>query len=138
MARRARWSCKARSFANNTDALGASDLAADAVVAISGANSLVMAADGLLELPADTLQDDPLLSPLADNGGLTPTHSLETGSPALDAGNNAAALEFDQRGEGFPRVVGSAADIGAFEQQSPPEDDTIFRDGFEGSPPPVD
>ncbi|WP_422198417.1 choice-of-anchor Q domain-containing protein [Dokdonella sp.] len=33
----------------------------------------------------------------------------------------------DQRGAGFPRVLGSTADIGAFEGTS----DVIFADGFE-------
>ena len=37
------------------------------------------------------------------------------GSPAVDAGSNLAGLSFDQRGDGFPRVVGAQADIGAFE-----------------------
>lgn len=121
-------------LAANTDAGGASDIGTDAAVTISGGSNLVMAADPLLQLPADTLQDDPSLLPLADNGGLTLTHALDTASPALDAGNNVAALEFDQRGEGFPRVIGTTADIGAFEQQAPLDDDTIFRDGFEGPP----
>jgi putative cofactor-binding repeat protein len=125
-------------LAANTDAGGASDIGTDAAVTISGANNLVMAADPLLQLPADTLQDDPSLLPLADNGGLTLTHALDAASPALDAGNNAAALEFDQRGEGFAREVGAAADVGAFELQAPAEDDTIFRDGFETAPPAAD
>ena len=62
-----------------------------------------------------------LLGPLADNGGSTLTHALLPGSPAIDTGNNALALdengnplETDQRG--VIRVVG-AADIGAFETQ---------------------
>ena len=64
---------------------------------------------------------DPLLGPLADNGGPTQTLAVLAGSPALDAGNNALSLNFDQRGAGFARVSGTAADIGAFEHQvSPP------------------
>src|SRR5207245_3920500 len=63
---------------------------------------------------------DPLLGPLTDNGGPTPTMALLHGSPALDAGDNALlhgpyALRTDQRG--FPRKSGSHVDIGAFEFQ---------------------
>ena len=66
---------------------------------------------------------DPKLGALADNGGPTRTMALLAGSPALDAGSNALAvdpgtgipLSFDQRG--FYRVFNSRADIGAFEVQ---------------------
>jgi hypothetical protein len=60
---------------------------------------------------------DPLLGPLQDNGGPTMTHALLIGSPAIDAGNNAYATDWDQRGEGFPRIVNGIIDIGAFEYQ---------------------
>jgi len=69
---------------------------------------------------------NPKLGPLADNGGPILTMALLPGSPAIDAGNTAAAPRTDQRG--FPRPVGSAADIGAYEycylpvlQISPPQ-----------------
>ncbi|HEY8505742.1 MAG TPA: VCBS repeat-containing protein, partial [Gemmataceae bacterium] len=58
---------------------------------------------------------DPMLGPLAFNGGPTQTHALLAGSPAIDKGSNPAMLTFDQRGPGFPRVVGPQADIGAVE-----------------------
>jgi hypothetical protein len=61
------------------------------------------------------LNRDPLLGPLADNGGRTQTHALLLGSPAVNSGSNPASLSYDQRGNGFARVVGTAADIGAFE-----------------------
>ena len=57
----------------------------------------------------------PNLGPLADNGGLTQTHALLPGSPAIDAGDPSIvfdANEFDQRGEGFPRVVGASHRFG--------------------------
>jgi hypothetical protein len=60
---------------------------------------------------------DPLLGPLQDYGGPTLTHALMPGSPAIDAGNNAYATDWDQRGEGFPRIVNGVIDIGAFEYQ---------------------
>ena len=59
---------------------------------------------------------NPLLDVLALNGGPTPTMRLLPGSPALNAGSNPANLTTDQRGAA--RVVGAAADMGAFE--SPP------------------
>lgn len=58
---------------------------------------------------------DAMLAPLADNGGLTLTHRPLSGSPLIDAGSDPASLATDQRGYGHARVVGSAADIGAFE-----------------------
>jgi hypothetical protein len=59
---------------------------------------------------------DPILGPLAANGGPTLTMALLPGSPAIDGGDTAAAPAADQRG--FPRPAGLAADIGAFEYGS--------------------
>jgi hypothetical protein len=98
-------------------------------VTIAGANNLVVAANGIA-LPPDTLDSAPLLGPLQDNGGPTNTHALLAGSPAIDTGNNAENLDFDQRGNGFARIAGVAADIGAFEAQA---DDVVFRNGFDGA-----
>ena len=91
------------------------DIAAPAALTISGANNLVMSAGAGITLPTDTLHSDPRLRSLAENGGPTRTHALAPASPARDAGNNAANLATDQRGGGFARVAGAAADIGAFE-----------------------
>ena len=57
------------------------------------------------------------LGPLANNGGPTLTCALLTGSnsPAINAGDNSDAPPFDQRGPGFPRIVGGTIDIGAYE-----------------------
>ncbi len=66
---------------------------------------------------------DPLLGPLADNGGATLTHALLPGSPAINAGDLNAQPGvgdvplYDQRGEPFGRVFGGRIDIGAFEYQ---------------------
>ena len=64
---------------------------------------------------------------LQDHGGPTPTIALRHDSPAINAGNNALAvdsegapLEFDQRGAGFPRKVHGKVDVGAFEVQNVP------------------
>ncbi|MCA9055431.1 MAG: hypothetical protein KDA75_16435, partial [Planctomycetaceae bacterium] len=74
---------------------------------------------------------DPLLGSLQDNGGPTFTHALLTGSLAIDAGNNAqavdplngnAALTTDQRQSPFERIanggVSLTVDMGAFELQT--------------------
>ena len=85
---------------------------------------------GSLALDATTLalwNVDPQLLPLAYNGGLTPTHALAATSPAIDRGLNAQSLANDQRGAGHVRVVGTAADIGAYEF----DPDRIYSDGFE-------
>ncbi len=61
---------------------------------------------------------DMAFSTLEDNGGNSYTHALVAGSQAIDAGNNdlvPAELTTDQRGVGFPRIVGDRVDIGAFE-----------------------
>lgn len=59
---------------------------------------------------------DPLVGPLADNGGSTPTHALLKGSPAINAGDPAApgsggsaCAATDQRG------LARNCDIGAYE-----------------------
>jgi predicted outer membrane repeat protein len=61
---------------------------------------------------------NPLLGPLADNGGLTQTMALGAGSPAIDGGDGGVAPPTDQRG--VLRNDGNgdgivASDIGAFE-----------------------
>jgi CSLREA domain-containing protein len=61
----------------------------------------------------DLLNTDPLLGGLSNNGGPTRTMALLTGSPAIDAGNNATCIATDQRG--VPRPQGAACDIGAYE-----------------------
>jgi hypothetical protein len=68
---------------------------------------------------ANFIGGDPLLGPLQNNGGLTPTRAPLPGSPVLDAGGNAVipAGSTDQRG--FNRVVNNTVDIGAVEFQPP-------------------
>lgn len=57
---------------------------------------------------------DPGLGPLADHGGYTETRLLLSGSKAIDAGDNAAVMEFDQRG--LSRKLNGKTDIGAVEK----------------------
>src|SRR6476646_7807670 len=74
---------------------------------------------GYLNGPGDRIHTDPLLGPLQDNGGLTFTHALLRGSPAIDAGDpNFHPPPFnDQRDCPFDRVFNGRIDIGSFETQ---------------------
>jgi len=83
--------------------------------------------------PTDLSNVDPLLGSLQGNGGPTPTHALQLGSPAIDAipaadctydhdgdpGTSEVALTKDQRGAMRPREgnggAPSGCDIGAYE-----------------------
>ena len=85
---------------------------------ITGDHNIVMSSSPAA--PPDTIITDPGLLPLADHGGPTWTHALAPGSVAIDAGLPFPGLFFDQRGSGFPRTLGAAADIGAFESGTPP------------------
>lgn len=62
---------------------------------------------------------DPLLYPLGDYGGKTPTHALKPTSPAIDTGNAAAGIQTDQRGTvrryDAANIPGTGSDKGAFE-----------------------
>ena len=60
---------------------------------------------------SDILDTDPMLGPLLNNGGLSQTHALLGGSPAIDAGKVAGAPTTDQRGNSRDL----APDIGAYE-----------------------
>ncbi len=77
---------------------------------------------------SDLVNVDPLLGPLADNGGPTLTHALLSDSPAIDAGDDGAAPATDQRGVSRPGDGdgdGTAtSDIGAFELGPSPPPDT--------------
>jgi hypothetical protein len=65
---------------------------------------------------------NPLIDSLGNYGGSTPTHRLQAGSPAVDAGSSvqddsdpvSACREHDQRGAN--RALGGRCDAGAFER----------------------
>jgi CSLREA domain-containing protein len=74
-------------------------------------------------LTGNILGQSALLTPLGNYGGLTQTRKLRDGSPAIDAGSNALAIDTnnqalttDQRGAGFPRIIGTTVDMGATEK----------------------
>jgi hypothetical protein len=101
------------------------NIALGASSSVSGANNLIGPSPPIVS--AGTMVD-PKLFPLHDNGGPTKTHALRPGSPALNAGNVDSGYTVDQRGTGFPRVIGASADIGAFEGV---DTDSIFFNGFD-------
>jgi hypothetical protein len=80
----------------------------------------------------DQVGGNPMLGPLANNGGPTRTHALLAGSPAINSGDmNAMAgagdvPSFDQRGAPFSRVAGGRIDKGAHEAQPIPP--AVFGD----------
>ncbi|MGI9442140.1 MAG: choice-of-anchor Q domain-containing protein [Rubripirellula sp.] len=91
--------------------------ASHTLVETTGGHNLVHAAnDNLVGV-------DALLVDLADNGGLTLSHAVASGSPAIDQGANLDGLYGDQRGSGFARTVddgsvgnaGDGTDIGSIE-----------------------
>jgi hypothetical protein len=87
------------------------------VFSISGGNNLIVGNNANITVPVDTLSVDPVLNPLAANGGPTRTHALSAASPAIDAGANIQDFAYDQRGPAYVRVYAGAPDIGAFEAQ---------------------
>lgn len=64
-----------------------------------------------------TLSGDPMLGPLQNNGGPTPTIAPLVGSPVIDAGTSSPNLTTDQRG--LSRIAGASIDIGSFETSAP-------------------
>ncbi|MET0230350.1 MAG: choice-of-anchor Q domain-containing protein [Rhodanobacteraceae bacterium] len=118
--------------ADNHSSGGAGDIVAGPFgndLVLEGSNNMVTAAGAGVTLPGDTSTDEPLLLPLTTaNGGVTATHALAAGSPAIDTGANPDAFLFDQRGFPHQRVVGASADIGAYEFDTDP---SIFADDFD-------
>jgi len=84
---------------------------------VSGGHNIDSGASCALSGTGDLTNTDPKLDALADNGGPTQTESLQSDSPAIDAGDACPAA--DQRG--FTRPLDGNADgtavcdIGAFE-----------------------
>ena len=81
---------------------------------VSGGHNLVQD-DSCNPVASDIIDANAEIGPLADNGGPTQTHALLAGSPAIDAGDDAACPAIDQRGVARPQ--GSHCDTGSVEQQ---------------------
>ena len=71
-----------------------------------------------LSAAGDISNVDPVLGPLQNESGPTITHALETGSPAIDVGDDSVGLAYDQRGIVRPQDGDgtSHVDIGAYEK----------------------
>ena len=102
---------------------------------VSGGYNLIGKGDGSLSFSNGVMHDlvgsiaspiNPLLGPLQNNGGPTPTVALATNSPAIDQGNS-FGLTTDQRGAprpfDYPSIAnadgGDGSDIGAYESGNP-------------------
>ncbi len=96
-----------------------------AVVSSRGFNLANDNGGGFLNFTGDQINVNPLLGPLANNGGPTRTHALLGGSTALDQGNSSGSTT-DQRGLTRPidlaviNNTSDGSDIGAFEAQTAP------------------
>ena len=124
-------------IAGNTDDGAAPDLRLEPEVLATINHSLIGVADNLESLidgarnllGTAAIPLDPLLGPLADNGGPTQTHALLPGSPAIDGVIMTPTLitPFDQRGTPFLRLADGGAglllDMGAYEAQVAPSAD---------------
>jgi hypothetical protein len=91
-------------------------------IGVSGDGGYNLDSDGScgLSQPTDISNTNPLLGPLANNGGPTPTMALPANSPAIDHGPTRAqgCPAADQRGYARPDPadgVQGQCDIGAFE-----------------------
>lgn len=87
---------------------------------VDGVHGNIVGLGGVATIPIASVLD----TSLRNNGGPTPTHGLSAGSPAIDSGTNPLAVDADgnplttdQRGAGFPRIIGGTVDMGAFEAQ---------------------
>jgi len=93
----------------------------DGTPMLSGGHNLESATSCSFSAIGDLSGVNPLLGPLRDNGGLTPTMALLAGSPAIDAGTDVDAPSSDQRGAARPADGNGdhipAYDIGAYEVQ---------------------
>jgi len=102
-----------------SDIEGTFEVSSSYTLISDGSGGLDASHGNLLGTPASPL--DAKLGPLQYNGGPTSTHALLDGSPAINTGDPAILPDpdqFDQRGEGFLRVVGGRIDIGAVEVQA--------------------
>ncbi|WP_163543243.1 right-handed parallel beta-helix repeat-containing protein [Occultella kanbiaonis] len=107
-----------------------------------------LASDDTCSLDAGTTVGDPLLEALGDNGGPTRTALPGPTSPAVNLVSTGTSVpwgeatidvcpgQFDQRGDGFPRLVGDACDAGAVERSGgvvtvTASDATTYEGAFE-------
>jgi CSLREA domain-containing protein len=101
-------------IAGNTSTRGPGDCNVQDMIIQSAGHNLDSDGTCFLTAPGDLPKHNPLLGPLADNGGPTETQALLRGSPAIDAGAIGGCPQYDQRGVARPQ--GPGCDIGAYER----------------------
>jgi CSLREA domain-containing protein len=97
-----------------------------ATITSAGYNLADDGGGGLLTNTGDTLNANPMLDALLNNGGATPTFALLSGSPAIDSGKS-FGVTTDQRGSVRPFDIssipnapgGDGSDKGAYEATDP-------------------
>ena len=95
--------------ADNTSNSGSPDV--DGPVTSGGYNIIGDTTGNAGWIGSDQQDTDPLLGPLTDNGGPTPTLSLQASSPAINSGDPSSAILTDQTGA----LRDSSPDAGAYE-----------------------
>ena len=118
-------------FQNNCAGLGAITAGADTLATDLTCDSATPVTEGMLKLSTS----------LANNGGLTQTLALQSGSVAIDAGNATVCAatpvnNLDQRG--LSRLQGASCDIGAYEYEIPIYTVTYHGNGNIGGSVPTD
>ena len=111
--------------AGNTSSAGPANCNAQDMIIQSAGHNLDSDGSCFLTSAGDLPRHDPLLGPLADNGGPTETQALLAGSPAIDAGAADGCPQHDQRGVSRPQ--GAGCDIGAYERVEPANTSSAVR-----------
>jgi hypothetical protein len=99
-------------IADNTSTAGGEQCNVEDNIIQSDGHNLASDDSCFLTAPGDLPSRDPLLGPLAYNGGPTETEALLAGSPAIDSGATQGCPQYDQRGVARPQ---GACDIGAYQ-----------------------
>jgi hypothetical protein len=102
-------------IADNTSTAGGEQCNVEDNIIQSEGHNLASDDSCFLTAPGDLPNHDPLLGPLAYNGGPTETEALLAGSPAIGSGATQGCPQYDQRGVARPQ---GACDIGAYQYVS--------------------
>ena len=108
-----------------------------ASVSASGSDNIITTTSGSPTFSlTNTINVNPQLGSLGDNGGLSETMAITPGSPAAGAGDPSqdSGLPYDQRGPGYTRIVNGQVDIGAYEIPSQVVSVTDAGGTYDGSP----
>jgi CSLREA domain-containing protein len=118
-------------IAGNTSSAGPGNCNVQDMIIQSDGHNLDGDGSCFLTASGDLPRHNPLLGPLADNGGPTETQALLPGSPAIDAGAADGCPQHDQRA--ISRPQGAGCDIGAYERVEPAARSTTGARGPAGA-----